>query len=198
MRGTRRPGDAGGDIRAWMRTRSSCHLTISSRRLPSSPMRYLGVYGEMAARHWARWLPSTFAAIPADEREAYFLRLDDEVVQAIANREVSSMPPRSLQESDHQAYVGQMNMAHLMAEEAVLAEMVLLEPEPGLESEQDEPERDETGAYIDRGWTSPNQEMHMSPGDREYQQGRRVYSDADLERDLEWERQEKQNAPRQT
>lgn len=113
------------------------------------------MYGTLAARHWARWLPSTYAAIPAAERESFFLRLDDEVAQAIRNRELSSMPPQSLAETDHLEYVGRVNMAHLMAEEAVLAELVLLPPEPGLESEADEPEVDETGAYIDRGWNPP-------------------------------------------
>lgn len=113
------------------------------------------MYGEMAARHWARWLPSTYAAIPAEEREAFFLALDDEVEQAIRNRERSLTPPRSLQETDHLEYVGQLQMAHHVTEQAVLAEMVYLPPEPGLESESDEPEVDETGAYIDRGWNNP-------------------------------------------
>jgi hypothetical protein len=122
-------------------------------------MRYLGVYGELAARHMARWQPSTYAAIPAEEREAYFLRLDDEVEQAVRNLELSLKPPTSLQETDHQKYVGQMNMARVMAEEEVLKAMVYLPPEPGLESEEDEPETDESGAFIDRGWNNPRLEM---------------------------------------
>ncbi len=122
-------------------------------------MTYLGVYGELKARHMARWQPSAYAAIPAAEREAYFLDQDDEIEQAVRNRERSLTPPKSLQETDFAEYVGQMNMAHLMAEEEVLAAMVYLPPEPGLESEMDEPEMDETGAYIDRGWKSPRLEM---------------------------------------
>ena len=116
----------------------------------------LGLYGEMAARHMARWQPSTYAAIPADQRTDYFTRLDEEITNAIGDRELSLKPPASLQETNFAEYVGQMNMAHLMAEEEVLAEMVYLPPEPGLESEAGEPERDETGAFIDRGWKPPS------------------------------------------
>lgn len=117
------------------------------------------MYGELAARHMARWQPSSYAAIPAEDREAYFLRLDDEVEQAVRNLELSLKPPTRLQETDHQKYVGQMNMARVMAEEEVLKAMVYLPPEPGLESEEDEPETDESGAFIDRGWNNPRLEM---------------------------------------
>ena len=118
-------------------------------------MSYLGPYGTLAARHMARWLPSTYAAIPAEEREAYFTRLDRQVADAMSERERSLRPPRSLQETNFMEYVGQMNMAHLMAEEQVLAELVYLAPEPNLESEAGEPEMDPTGAFVDRGWKSP-------------------------------------------
>lgn len=133
-------------------------------------MTQMGRYGEMAARHMARWLPSSFAAIPEAEREEYFMRLDEEVSQQIADRERSLKPPQSLQESDHLEYVGQLRMARLMAEEEVLREMVYLEPEPGLESEADEPERDEMGAFVDRGWRSPAQEIYLSDEEWEDQQ----------------------------
>lgn len=154
MRGTRRPPDVGGELRPWLNGQSSCPLTTSSPRLPWDLMD-LGTYGTLALRHMVRWQPSTYAAIPEAELEAYFLRLDDEVVDAIRQLERSLMPPRSLQETNFMEYVGQMNMAHLMAEEQVLADLVYLPPEPGLESEAGEPETDETGAFIDRGWKSP-------------------------------------------
>jgi hypothetical protein len=73
-----------------------------------------------------------------------------------------------------------MNMAHLMAEEAVLAEMVYLPPEPGLESEEDEPMTDETGAFIDPGWRSLATVM-MSDEDWEKQQGLRMFWEEDVE-----------------
>jgi hypothetical protein len=144
----------------------------------------LGPYGTMAARHMARWQPSAYAAIPAADRDRYFRELDEQIADAIQNRERSLKPPCSLQESDFLAYVGQMNMAHLMAEEAVLAEMVYLPPEPGLESEADEPMTDETGAFIDPGWRSPATVM-MSDEDWEYQHGLRMFSEDDVEYERE-------------
>ena len=97
-------------------------------------MRYLGTYGEMAAKHMQRWQPTAYASIPLMKRESYFLELNEAVVEAIRCREHSLRPPASLAQNNHQEYVAQINMAHLMAEEAVLAEMVLLPPEPGLAS----------------------------------------------------------------
>ena len=155
MRGTRRPPDVGGQVRACLSVQYSCRSRPSLRRVPWESMTYLGQYGTLALRHMARWQPSTYAAIPEAEREAYFLRLDEEVADAIRELELSLMPPKSLQETNFMEYVGQMNMAHLMAEEQVLADLVYLLPEPGLESERGEPELDETGAFIDRGWKSP-------------------------------------------
>ncbi len=115
----------------------------------------LGKYGERAIRHWARWLPSTYAAIPAADRVGYFSRLDDEAHDLERNLAASSMPPESLKETDHLRYVGLVNMANLMAEEAVLAQMILLPPEPGLESEDDQDETDEMGLPTSPGWISP-------------------------------------------
>jgi hypothetical protein len=140
----------------WLSGPSSFHSTSSSRKVPSSLMEDFGQYGTIAARHMARWQPSTYAAIPADRRESYFRELDEEVSQRIADRAHFLKPPRSLQETDFLAYVGQMNMARLMAEEEVLAELVYLPPEPGLESEAGEPEIAPNGGWIDRGWRDPN------------------------------------------
>lgn len=128
-------------------------------------MRYLGPYGEMAAKHMRRWQPTAFASIPAPERESYFLELNEAVAEAIRQREHSLMPPASLAQSNHQEHAAQMNMSHLIAEEVVLAEMVLLAPEPGLAGEEDEPETDSTGAYLDQGWRSPRLELN----DQEWQ-----------------------------
>jgi hypothetical protein len=135
-------------------------------------MRYLGPYGEMAARHMATCLPAAYASIPEEEREGYFLELDEAVTEAIRVREHSLMPPASLARTDHGEYLAQMNMSHLMAEEAVLAEMVLLSPEESSPSAAGEPETDRSGAYLDRGWRSPRVELdslewaaHQTSGD---------------------------------
>lgn len=110
-----------------------------------------GRYGNLAADHMARWLPSAFAAI--EDPEGYFRVLDDRAAEAIRDRERSLTPPRSLQETDFPAYAGQVQMAHLMAEEQVLAELVYLDPEPGVDPS--EPETDPDGAFIDPGWRPP-------------------------------------------
>lgn len=155
MHGGSRTNHGRGTVAQWRRIRSNCPSMTCSPRVPSAPMSDLGRYGEIAARHMARWQPSTFAAIPAEEREAYFRRVDDEVGQTIRDREHCLTPPPSLQQTDHLAYVGQLQMTHHLVEAEVLAELVYLPPEPGLESEADEPETDQDGAYIDRGWNPP-------------------------------------------
>jgi hypothetical protein len=113
----------------------------------------------MATKHMQRWQPTAYASIPTQERESYFLELNEAVAEAIRRREASLMPSASLAHDNHQEFVAQMNMSHLMAEDAVLAEMVLLPPEPGLASWGDEPETDSTGAYLDQGWRSPRLEL---------------------------------------
>ena len=112
-----------------------------------------GRYGNLAVTHMARWLPRALAAI--EDRVGYFRALDDRVSEAIRDRERSLMPPKSLQETDFPAYAGQARMAHQMAEEAVLAEMVYLDPEPGADPA---PETDQDGAFLDRGWAPPRAE----------------------------------------
>lgn len=139
-------------------------MTCSSP-VASMSMGYLGPYGEMAAKHMRRWQPTVFASIPVADRESYFLELNEAVAEAIRQREHSLMPPASLARDNHREYAAQMNMSHLMAEEAVVAEMVLVAPEPGLVGERDEPETDSTGAYLDQGWRSPRLEL----SDQEWQ-----------------------------
>ena len=122
-------------------------------------VRYLGTYGEMAAKHMAAWLPAAYASIPEEQREGYFLDLDEAVTEAIRRREHSLMPPASLARTNHPEYLAQMNMSHLIAEEAVLAEMVLLPPEESSLLAAGEPETDRSGAFLDRGWQSPRVEL---------------------------------------
>lgn len=108
-----------------------------------------GRYGNLASSHMARWLPTAFAAI--EDQAGYFRDLDDRVANTIRDRERSLTPPKSMQETDYPAYAGQMQIAHLMAEEQVLAELVYLDPEPGADPDESESDRD--GAFINPGWT---------------------------------------------
>ena len=47
-------------------------------------------YGEMARRHWARWLPGRFAAI--ENPEAFFTGLGEEAEQIVLD-EMILLPP---------------------------------------------------------------------------------------------------------
>lgn len=143
----------------WRDTVSSSPSTMRPEAIASRPMRHLGPYGEMAARHMRTWRPQQYASIPYAEREEYFRALDEAVAQAIRVREHSLMPSRSLAQTDHEGYAAQLSMSRLVAEEAVLAEMVYLPPEDDVLAQMAEPATDSSGAYLDRGWRSPRVEL---------------------------------------
>ena len=90
-------------------------------------------YGEMARRHWARWLPGRFAAI--EDPEAFFTDLGDEAEQritALAWELAGDDPPGE----GYLAKAGRLGEARHRAEQIVLDEMILLPPEPGTEPGQ--------------------------------------------------------------
>jgi hypothetical protein len=92
-------------------------------------------YGEMARRHWARWLPSQYAAI--GDPDSYFSDLGSRASDRIAElaEEFAGSGPRGEGYLDR---VGRLGQARRQAEEIVLHQMILLEPEPG--AGQDEAE----------------------------------------------------------
>ncbi len=92
-------------------------------------------YGEMARRHWARWLPGRFTAI--ENPEAYFTRLGDEAEQRITAL-AWELAGDDLLGEGYLAGAGRLGEARHRAEQIVLDEMILLEPEPG--AEEDSPE----------------------------------------------------------
>lgn len=85
-------------------------------------------YGVMARDHWARWLPGRYAQIP--DPGSFFTDLGEEVAQEIGDLtlDLAGSDPAG---EDYLAKVRRLNMARLQARENVLAERVLLEPEPG-------------------------------------------------------------------
>jgi hypothetical protein len=88
-------------------------------------------YGQMARRHWARWLPGRFAAIA--DPEAFFTALGDEAEQkisALAWDLAGDDPPGE----EYLAKAGRLGAARHRAEQIVLTEMILLEPEPGAQN----------------------------------------------------------------
>jgi len=85
-------------------------------------------YGAMARRHWARWLPGRYATISDPER--FFaelgMRASDRIAE-LADGFAGDQPPGE----GYLERVGRLGQARRQAEEIVLHEMVLLEPEPG-------------------------------------------------------------------
>ena len=84
-------------------------------------------YGAMARRHWARWLPGRYATIENPER--FFADLGERAsdrIAALAGARGGRPPGEGYLER-----VGRLGQARHQAEEIVLHEMILLEPEPG-------------------------------------------------------------------
>jgi hypothetical protein len=107
-------------------------------------------YGLMARQHWARWLPGRYAAI--EDPGSFFTdlgRLVAERVDQLALRLAGDDQPGE----GYLGKAGRLGQARHQAEEIVLAEMVLLEPEPGTDEEpQDQEPESQPG---ERGTTSP-------------------------------------------
>ena len=85
-------------------------------------------YGEMARRHWARWLPARFAVISSPQ--TFFTGLGEEAEQkidALAWELAGDDPPGE----GYLAKAGRLGEARHRAEQIILTEMILLPPEPG-------------------------------------------------------------------
>jgi hypothetical protein len=99
-----------------------CH---GSRRIRERPMNY---YGEMARDHWARWLPARSAAI--ENPDSFFSDLGNQAearIDALADELAGDDQPGE----GYLAKAGRLGQARKQAEEIVLADMILLEPETG-------------------------------------------------------------------
>ncbi len=85
-------------------------------------------YGSMAQRHWARWLPSQYAMI--GDPDSFFAGLGDRASDRIAEL-ADQLAGDQPQGEEYLDRVGRLGQARRQAEEIVLHEMILLEPEPG-------------------------------------------------------------------
>lgn len=96
-------------------------------------------YGAMAQKHWRTWLPSRYAEIP--DPDTYFQNLGQQVAAQVAELSTTMAgddPPGET----YLDKVGRLNAARQQAEEIVLAEEVLLPPEPGADPDEiQEPEQ---------------------------------------------------------
>ncbi len=88
----------------------------------------MNYYGEIAQRHWARWLPSQYAAI--EDPDSFFSDLGSRAearIDELADQLAGDDQPGE----GYLGKAGRIGQARRQAEEMVLSEMVLLEPEPG-------------------------------------------------------------------
>ena len=91
-------------------------------------------YGQMARKHWARWLPARYATI--EDPTSFFSDLGNQAEQRIdqlTDRMAGDDPPGE----DYLAKAGRLGQARMQAEEIVLAELILLPPET--DEDQDHP-----------------------------------------------------------
>jgi hypothetical protein len=87
-------------------------------------------YGAIAHQHWKRWRSASYAAIT--DPTAYFSDLGEQAAGEIARlwaqmRAQVGNPPGE----DYLTRVSRLNAMYKQAEEIVLAELILLTPEPG-------------------------------------------------------------------
>ena len=94
-------------------------------------------YGRLAMVHWRRWLPTRYAAIT--DPEVFFSMLgrqaESQVLDLAEQLEGPDLPGEGYLEK-----VGRLNMARMQAEELVLREVILLEPEPETAKTDDDQE----------------------------------------------------------
>jgi len=85
-------------------------------------------YGLMAQQHWARWLPARYARI--DDPDNFFLELGMLTAQRIDSMALELAGDDQPGEG-YLGKAGRLGQARHQAEEIVLADLILLEPEPG-------------------------------------------------------------------
>ena len=84
-------------------------------------------YGRRAMEHWRRWLPSRYQTIT--DPEAFFSMLGQQAESQILDLAEQLEGPDPPGEG-YLEKVGRLNMAKKQAEEWVLREVILLDPEP--------------------------------------------------------------------
>ena len=94
-------------------------------------------YGHLAMMHWRRWLPTRYATI--QDPEVFFSTLgrqaENQVLDLAEQLEGPDLPGETYLEK-----IGRLNMARMQAEELVLREVILLEPEPETADTDDDQE----------------------------------------------------------
>lgn len=95
-------------------------------------------YGSMAMAHWSRWLPAQFATI--QDPEAYFSTLGQQTAEEIDQVRDDLLRVAGTAPAEHFARAGAWVAATAQAEEMVLPQMVLADPEPEQTIDSDDPD----------------------------------------------------------
>ncbi|HEX5302582.1 MAG TPA: hypothetical protein VFW50_36875 [Streptosporangiaceae bacterium] len=127
-------------------------------------------YGVMARQHWARWLPRQYAAI--GDPDSFFTALGEEVARQIDDL-TDGLAGETGQGDSYLARVGQLVAARAIAEELILPQRVLPQPElaAGDDQEDIEPERGERSIVVGRNhpsWAEVNAEQRERAHDPEH------------------------------
>lgn len=101
----------------------------------------MNAYGRRAMDYMARHRPAALAALT--DPETYFADLGETILAQVLTLSEALAGPAPAAES-FEARTGRLGMARLMAEEQVLGDLVY----SSWEDPEDEPETDETGAWI--------------------------------------------------
>lgn len=91
-------------------------------------------YGAMAMGHWKRWLPTRFQML--EDPEMFFAELGDEISEKV----VVLMDELAGEGSATEGFLeraGRLGMARFRAEEIILRETALLEPEDAMKDPED-------------------------------------------------------------
>lgn len=117
-------------------------------------------YGQMAMDHWKTWLPVRYSLL--EDPQNYFASLGEQVEEMILSQVAALEAANATRMAgmDFLTRVGTLNALQAQAEEPILAEMVLLDPEPSL-SEQEEWE-----APVSLWPTTPGMDADGMPIDR--------------------------------
>lgn len=102
-------------------------------------------YATRADRHWSQYRPQAYGQIPETDRTTFFTEMGERAASRIGDLtlELAGEDPPGETYLDK---VGRLNMAKLRAEEIVLPEEVLAEPEPGTEEDPEETPADSSPA----------------------------------------------------
>jgi hypothetical protein len=102
-------------------------------------------YGTQAQQHWREWLPTRYSQIP--DPMTFFTQLGLQVAEQVSQLSLH-LAGEDTPGEGYLAKMGRLNSARMRAEEIVLREEVLLEPEPELaqqlEQHEDLEEEDPT------------------------------------------------------